>query len=137
MHSSTPLYVVWMFNESWVEDGKCPICCVFNGWILELSSLQRWCQDEADSIHLLDTAGRNIVFLTHIVIISPYTLTAASTSLVWMVCGITAAVKSVRIVHARNTWIWASNSRVIVVLLFDFPIFATSALLPFRYNFCF
>lgn len=41
LHSSTPLYVVWLLNESWVEDGKCPICCVFNGWILELSSYSR------------------------------------------------------------------------------------------------
>lgn len=36
-----PLYVVWLPNENWVEDGKYPICCVFNGWILELSSYSR------------------------------------------------------------------------------------------------
>lgn len=39
-HKPAPLksavYVFLLLVDNWVEDGKGPICCVFNGWILKL-----------------------------------------------------------------------------------------------------
>lgn len=52
----------WLLNESWVEDGKCPICCVFNGWILELSSCSRSARIEQTAPICWPLQGQNTQF---------------------------------------------------------------------------
>lgn len=62
LHSSTSLYVVWLLNESGLEDGKCPICCVFNGWILELQSYSGRARMEQTAPICWPLQGENTVF---------------------------------------------------------------------------